>query len=338
VLVREFVETFPDTTPAPVYVFAPHKPPRAREASYEPVLAERAAQMVVDRLVDPSMRDLCFSAFYADETSAREVVETANTLPFLVERRVVLVRNAERYQSEAAGRALFDYLENPCESTVLVLLANPLDKRLKLYRACEKAAVLVECPRLQEHEAALWVRQEIEARGKQVDAAAVGALTERTGTSLADINNAVALVCGYVTGDTVTADDVAAACADTHEEEVWALTDAIARSDTPVAVRVLREIVDPNKNEFQILGSLNWLLRSAYGVAAGGDAKKSVKPFVARKVQPLADKLGAEKFPAAFRLCVETDLMMRSTGVDRSLALELLVVKLAAPRRRAAAH
>lgn len=335
-LVNEFLDTFAESGPAPVYLFTPHKPPRARDASFEPVLAEKAVDLVLDRLVEPSMKDLCFSAFYADETSAREVVETANTLPFLVERRVVLVRNAERYQSEPAGRALFDYLEDPCESTVLLLLANPVDKRLKLYKTAEKRAVVVECPQLQEHEAALWARREIEARGKQVDAGAVAALTERTGVSLSDINNAVNLVCSYVTGDEVTAEDVAAACADTHEEEVWALTDAIARSDTAVAVRVLREILDPNKNEFQILGSLNWLLRSAYGVAAGGEAKRSVKPFVARKVQPLADKLGVEKFPAAFRLCVETDLMMRSTGVDRALALELLVVKLAAPRRRAA--
>lgn len=41
------------------------------------------------------------------------------------------------------------------------------------------------------------------------------------------------------------------------------------------------------------------------------------------------------KLIKAFSLCTDTQFMMRTTGVDRTLALELLVVKLAMPIRRA---
>lgn len=333
--VQEFLKQIGQTDFQPVYLFGPHRAPRARNATFEPVLADRAVDIMIDALVDPSMKDLCYTAFHGDETSAAEVVETANTLPFLAERRVVLVRNAESYDSESSGKAMLAYLESPCPSTVLIMVAGSVDKRSKFYKACAASGEVVECPQLKEHDVMLWARAEIGVHGKDIDAGAVKLLIDRTGTHLSDVQNAIHAVCNYV-GDrsTITEADVMTACADTDEEEVWALTDAIAASDTAKAVSALREIIEPNKNEFQILGSINWLLKSAYAVAAGGDVRTKLNNFVARKVQPLADKLGREKFRDAFSLCIDTDILMRSTGVDRGLALELLVVKLAAPRQR----
>jgi DNA polymerase-3 subunit delta len=324
-----------ESLPKPVYLLGPHKAPRAREATFEPLLAQEAVKTAVDRFVDPSMRDMCLNVYYADEANPREVVEVCQTFPFLAERRVVVVYRAELWQSDNAGGPLHRYLDEPADTALLILVANQIDKRQKLYKACEKAGEYVACGALAEHEALLWARNKLEERGFEVQGPAVRELIDRTGTSLGEAANAIELLVNYL-GDrnTVRQEDVAAACADSHEEEVWALTDAIANSQVSEAVRVLRSIIEPNKNEFLILGSINWLLRSAYGVAAGGEAQKSVKPFVQKKVKPLADKLGRDKFRDAFALCTRTDLLMRSTGIDRSLALELLAIKLAAPRRR----
>ena len=336
--VQAFLDAVGNAPPALVYFFCPAKAPRAREATFEAVLAHRAVERVVETYVDPSLKDLCHTVFYADETDPREVVDTARTVPFLAERRIVVVHKAERYAAETTGKPLLAYLESPSDTTILLLLADRVDKRTKLYKACAAAGEIVECPELREQEVMAWARSEIDAREKTIDSAALRELVDRTGTRLGDVQNAVCLVTNYVGYEPrIRREDVVAACADVDEEEVWALTDAIAASNTGRAIRALREIVDPNKNEFQILGSINWLLKSAYGVAAGGAAGQKVNAFVARKVKPLADKIGLPKFRDAFALCLDTDLMMRSTGVDRSLALELLVIKLAAPRGRRSA-
>ena len=126
------------------------------------------------------------------------------------------------------------------------------------------------------------------------------------------------------------------ACADVAEERVWTLTDAIADSDVGTALRTLRELLDMGVNEFQILGSLNWLLKSAYAVAAKTRGLPRMSSFVARKVAPLAQKIGEEKMRDAFGICMDTEILLRSTHVDRALALELLVTKLAAPTARQA--
>lgn len=333
--VLEFLKEIGPAPPAPVYLFCPYKRPKARTPSFEPFLAERAVNRLVETYVDPSTKDLCFSVFYADEVDPAEIVSVAETFPFLAERRVVLVRNAEVFRSETPTEPLLRYLESPCPTTVLLLVAATVDQRLKFYKTCDKVGQIVECPELKERELRQWVESEVKATGKTIEPAAVRELIARAGTRLSDVNNALRLVTGYV-GEThrVSEEDVIAACADVAEEPIWALTDAIATSNPDKAIRTLRELIDLGKNEFEIMGSVNWLLKSAYAVARDGVNSPRLSPFVAKKAAPLARKLGVDKLCGAFGLCMETEVLLRSTGVDRALALELLILKLAVPRRQ----
>lgn len=330
--VAEFLKTAGKGKPANVYLFCPHRAPKAREATFEPLLAQRAVDALIAQHVDPSMRDLSLHQYYADETASAEVADAARTMPFLTEYRVVVVQAADKYESESAGGALHAYLESPSETTILMLVAPRIDKRLRLFKLCEKFGTVIECPEMRESEAASWARAEAQSRGKKLGADAARLLVERSGTRLSDVLNAVTLVCNYAGAQPEIGEaDVHAACADVAEEEVWTLTDAIAQSDTGKALTTLRTVLDRNTSEFEVLGTITWLIKTAYFVATANASR--VKPFLAQKVRPLADKLGKEKFRDAFALCMNTEAMLRTTGVDRTLALELLVIKLAAPRR-----
>jgi len=324
----------------PVLLLGPGKAPFQKEP-WEPQLAERAITRIIDTLVDPSMRDMALGVFYADEAKIADIVLEAQTLPFLVERRVIIVRNADRYNAMSGDKhsalyPLIGYLENPSESTLLVLIANKLDKRKKFYKACVKAGAMVECPQLDDGALNAWIRAEVRSKDKEIDGNAVNELIHRGGSRLGDINNAINLVSTYV-GDAprITQDDVVAACADVAEETVWALTDAIAASDPDRALSTLFQLSDLGKSPDEIMGLINWLLDSAYRAMPETDAALK-SSFVGQKVMPLARKLGLAKLKRAFALCTETHLMLRSTGVDQMLALELLVIKLSAPRQRPA--
>ncbi len=331
----EFIAQIGKGEPDPIYLFCPGKRGRERDASFEPLLAERAVEKLIDTYVDPSLKDLSYRAFYAEESPPKEIVEEAQTCPFLAERRVVLVRNVNMYRNESAARPLLDYLDSPNDTTLLMLVAVQIDKRSKLYKACYKAGRVVECPQLTTQNVKQWIRNETRARGKKISAEAVQELAARAGNRLGDVNNALEVVVGYV-GERrdITGDDVRAACADVAEEEIWTLTDAIAASQTGHALSALRKLTEFGKEPDEMLGIINWLLESAYAVASFGPSPPGVSPFVAKKVTPLARKLGTKKLRDAFPLCTDTHFMIRSTGVDANLALELLVVKLATPRRR----
>lgn len=333
--VRDVIAGAGGEAPLPVYLFCPGKAPRARLATFEPVLADRAVEAIVRRTVDPDNKDLALTNAYADETSAADIVSEAQTLPFLVSHRVMIVRNAERYTSEAHAGPLLTYLENPNESTVLLFIAYKMDKRTKFYKACQKAGAVVECPALSDRDVAAWIRVEVEAREKRIDDSAIAEILARAGTNLSDVNNAIDLAAGFVgeASDRIREEDVQAACADVAEEEIWALTDAIAASEAGRALDALRNLLDLGKHPDEIIGTINWLLKNAYLIATA-DGEPMISRFVSNKVRPLSQKLGVAKLRAAFALCTETQFQQRSTGVDGALALELLVLKLAAPMPR----
>lgn len=340
--VNELIKSFDKIPPEPVVLFAPGRAPFGRE-DFEPFLVERALEKIVAATVDPSLHDMALTVYHADETQPGDIVLEARTFPFLAERRLVVVRNAERYNAMSGEKnpplaPLVEYIENPAEFTRLVLIASALDKRKRFFKACEKHAQIIECPQLDEPQLKQWVREEARQKGKKIGEEAVLELLDRAGNRLSDVNNALMLALNFSGDrDTVAADDVRSACADVAEETVWALTDAIAGKKVNVALHALHQLLAMNKSHDEILGTVNWLVENAYRSLpeTGADIPK---PFVAKKVLPMAQNLGLEAVVRAMSLCTQTNFLMRSTGVDRNLALEMLVIKLAShpgkPARR----
>ena len=70
-----------DTVSAPVYLFCPGKPPRARAATYEPFLVERALELFVNKAVDPGSKEFANAGSCAAEQPGEGVVREAKRCP-----------------------------------------------------------------------------------------------------------------------------------------------------------------------------------------------------------------------------------------------------------------
>jgi DNA polymerase III delta subunit len=85
-------------------------------------LADRALEVLLDRLLPESVRELNLARFSADDAvdSAR-VAEAAAAMPFLADRRVVVVADAHTMRAPARHE-LWDVAQNVPEGSTLVLL------------------------------------------------------------------------------------------------------------------------------------------------------------------------------------------------------------------------
>lgn len=325
-------EGFPATI-----LFAPGKPPWGKD-DFEPFLVERALEKMIEAYVDPTLRDLSFSVYYADETPPGTVAEEARTMPFLAERRVVLVRNADVYMAMAGDKRspmqpLLQFIESPPETALVMLVSPSANKMKQLYKYCDKYGLIVECPQMDDKMYALWIRKQVEQSGNTVTDRAIALLLDRVGGKMSDMHNAVNLVCNFAgVGAQIDEEHVFAACADVAEATVWALTDAIAQSRPDAALESLHDLLALNKSPDEILGTLNWLLESTYK-AHPETPMKLGKPFLERKVAPLTKKFSAKRLAAALGMCTKTHFSIRTTGADTQLLLELLVIKLAVARK-----
>ena len=333
----EFMKKVGRETLPPTILFGPGKPPWGKEP-FEPFLVERALEKLLSVYVDPSLRDLAYSALYAEETSPGAVAEEARTPPFLAEKRVILVRNADLFMAMNSDKRspiqpLLQFIEDPPDTALLILISPSANKVKSLYKLCEKNGIIVECPQMDDKSYAAWIRGQIEKRGNSITPHALNLLMERVGTKMSDMHNAINLVSNFVgAGNKIEEEHVFAACADVAEATVWALTDAIAVSDITAALECLHELLALNKNPDEIMGILSWLLESTYRAHPETPIKLG-KPFVERKVAPLTKKFSPSRLVAAMAMCTKTHFAFRTTGTDTRLLLELLVVKLAASKK-----
>ena len=116
------------------------------------LLLERALDQLKRSVGELADLDFNSETFDGEGANADEVVAACNTLPFASERRLVVVRNVDK-MSKDGSEILVKYAENPCETTVLALVAKKLAKNTRLYKAVDRLGGLLrarsaECRRV----------------------------------------------------------------------------------------------------------------------------------------------------------------------------------------------
>lgn len=212
--------------------------------SEHPILIERAVTAIRDASVPPDMRGFNYDVIEG-KPKGSQIVALAQTLPMMAKMRMVFVRDISLLTADEA-EPVIEYLGKPNPSTVLVAVANKLDKRLKLFAQLSKRKFLhvLDAPR----QLAPWVRDEAKAKGVKIDANAVTRLVDTVGSDLSRLSLAVEQLGLYAGERGVTSDDVDDLIADTRERSVFELTDAIGAADRPRALAAVASLCDQRES------------------------------------------------------------------------------------------
>jgi len=95
----------------------------------EDVLKDEAVKAIVDRALDPALRDFNYDQRSAAQLDAEEIHALCNTLPMMADRRVVLLRDIEGWKRKTKGRSEFlRYLERPSPETVVIMVQGSAEE------------------------------------------------------------------------------------------------------------------------------------------------------------------------------------------------------------------
>src|SRR5688500_17861833 len=154
------------------------------------VLREQAVVQLVDRLVADGDRSLLLEEFAGDQYDLAEVVDAAQTLPFLTDRRVVVARHLARFSNKDSLAPLLTYLADPSPTTGLVLVwerpPTPNAKQANLPPTLTKAVtaaggvvVTADAPTGRDRDG--WVADQLSEAGLRVDGAARRRIVDQLG-------------------------------------------------------------------------------------------------------------------------------------------------------------
>ena len=108
-----------------------------------------------------------------------EIIDLAETLPFLAQHRVIFMDNSGLFKS--GGEQMAEYLGAQNESTVLIFTETEVDKRSKLFKAVQAHGCAVEFTQQDENTLKRWVAGVLGREGKKITESTALLLLNKTG-------------------------------------------------------------------------------------------------------------------------------------------------------------
>lgn len=307
----------------------------------DPSLVAQAAHALTARLVgsgDPTLMVEEFGGPGVDDFDVGAVIDACTTPPFLVERRVVVVREAGQLVAADAKR-LVTYLEDPLPTTALVLVGGGGTVPPTLSKAVGARGELVETAVGTGRARSQWLADHLRGGPVRLDGAATALLSDHLGGDMGRLAGLLAtLASAYGPGATVSVDDLEPFLGEAGSLAPWDLTDAVDAGDTAKALSVLHRMLAAGDSHPLVVMTMlhrhyRQILRlDGAGVTSPDDAAVLLglrSSFPAKKALAQATRLGAVRVARAIRLLADADLDLRgSTGLPGEAVLEVLVARL----------
>jgi DNA polymerase III subunit delta len=323
---------------APVYYFY----------GAEDVLKDEAVRMILDKALDPSLRDFNFDQRSAAQLNAEDVHALCNTLPMLAERRVVLLRDIEGWKRKTKGRSEFlRYLERPSPDTIVIMVQSSSEQAEDKELAA--GAVSVRFDPLPPERAQKWLLREAGRLGVDLEADAAEHLVRSTEADLGALSSELSKLASLPAGTPLTVEAVGQLVGVRHGETLWDWRDAVFDGDTGRAATLLSPVLaQSGVSGVKLVTAIGTALvgigiaraqydRGVRGGALGAAVMKillSVRPFglltykeEANRWSRWAPKWSNARIRSALRAARDADEALKNTTVsdERSLLLDLVL-------------
>lgn len=263
------------------------------------------------------------------------VIDLAETLPFLAERRVIVIENSGLFKS--GGEKLAEYLTQPAQTVYFIFTESEIDKRSKLFKTVANGGMAVEFPVQNELTLKKWILGMIKKENKQITEETLNLFLEKTGTDMENIRKELEkLMCYCMDKEVITGQAVVDICTHRVSNHVFDMVNAIADKKQKKALKLYYELLALKEPAMRILfliaRQFNMLLQVKELKGRGYDnkgigEKVGLPPFIAGKYVTQAAKFKTADLRKALEACVEAEEAVKTGRMNDVMSVELLIVR-----------
>ena len=208
----------------------------------EDILKDEAVHKLVDRALDPALRDFNFDQRSAGQLDAEAIFSLCTTLPMMAARRVIVLREIEGWKRKPKVRAAFlKYLERPSpESVVILVQGADEDADQDLVRG----AYAVACEPLPPERAKRWLLHRAGAAGVVLEDAAADHLLAATAGDLGTMAAELLKLAALPAGTPLTVEQVGGLLGIRHGETIYDWRDAVLDGAAGRAAAMIGPLLD----------------------------------------------------------------------------------------------
>ena len=220
----------------------------------ETQLRDDAARAITDEaLRETLLREFNESSFSLGGGDVRAAIAAAEQLPMMSARRVVRVTNFGKLD-EANEAMLLSYLERPVASTVMLFIAEEIDKRKKLIKTLMQLGAFEFAP-LNDAELKTWARSRLKTLGAEADPEILHLIVQLVGQDVRRLNNELGkLAAAAMPSGKITVELVEALVSRSRELMNWELTDQMLLGNRRRALQTLEHLLDDGAPPLMLIG------------------------------------------------------------------------------------
>jgi DNA polymerase-3 subunit delta len=289
----------------------------------------------LDRLVAEFVAahtDMAVERFDGDEADPARMRESVSSLPFLTERKMVILHAPGK--QKAFAEHIDDILKDVAETTDLVIVEPKLDKRLSYYKTLKKATDFRDFAELDANGLTRWVADYAKDHGGSVSASDARLLVDRIGPNQQLL--AMELQKLLVYDPAITKKTIELLTEPTPQSTVFELLDAAFAGHTKHALELYHEQRALKVEPQAIIAMLAWQLHVLALIKTAGERgaediarEAKLNPFVVRKSQALSRRLPLDRLKQMITDLLDLDTKLKTITLDADEALQLYLLHLA---------
>jgi DNA polymerase III subunit delta len=326
----------------------------------DPSLVNAEYTKIIDQLVPADQRDAGLLVIDADKAVIADVLDELRTLPFFTKRKVVALRNADKFISAkgeddeqdkqdggnapagSSNREILErYFENPSPSGILVMTVSKWASNTRLAKKLPSIGLLVEVksPKGQDltHRLIDYAR---DAHSKSLDYRTAGLLIELAGESLTRLYTEIDKLATYAaTEKAITTAHVESLIGHNREFDAFEVIESCLQRKTGPAIERLRKMFAEDKSaEYTTIGAFAYHIRRLFTAKKMLDEGCSQYEIVGKarifynkdEHFALLKRLTLNQIGDQLKILAQTDYAIKRGQAQPRIAIEQFVLQLAA--------
>jgi DNA polymerase III subunit delta len=303
-------------------------------------MMERTLLQVREALIPEPARAFNLEIFYGGESEPGDILGRARSVPFLAERRLIIVRGTEHFR-EAQLEPFLAYLEKPVETTCLVFACLKADFKKRFYKALRSAGRAVNFEDLKGDRVPSWIRRTAEDLGFKMPFQACVYLQQVAGDNLRDLYGELEKLRIRHGAAEVGVEEIKELAVHSRSFTIFELMNRVSTRNCPASLAALGRFLeeeDKKKAPLQVLGMLNRQMRLLWTTREtmdkGGKRKDVAEKlgragYRAEEFISSAKQWSVKELERVLGLLYQADGLLK-TGSPAKVVLENLVFNLCA--------
>ena len=289
--------------------------------------------------------DLGLIKYDCGETEIDTVLDDCETLPFLDDKKFVIVTNPVFLSNEATKidhntERLISYVNNPNPATVLIINASDIKpvKNLRVYKTLIEKAEVFNFENLTEMEARDIIIKYLQTFNIHISQQAISELISRTECDALRLYSELKKIMFYCEGKTgITKEEVMLLVSEPLENNIFTLINYFMERKTKEAFKTYKDLLMQNTeplvfsailgNSFHNLYLIKQYQNKGYSETELRNILK-IHPYQLKILYRLAQKMNLHDIEKNIRSLHEYDVATKTGRVDKYLGFELLMLNM----------